>query len=295
MSKKQSKLMKFISNKARARKERWDRIFGFFAILLWLTFMAGMVILLLWDQEFFVSFRDSNFIGRFIDKLFKKEEVIPRYRIFFILLTFIYPVCASLGKGMVDDNKFLVAVGAIIALGVSVVVTIDFIGVVKTYYAGNVGDYFNAVLQVQTFKEEGFKSAFDAFLAMKGMPDAVKMNFYSFCSCATFLLSIPPVITYQREYNKRVKLFGKKLRISTLYISMALGALLSVVFVNAIGLGVSTTGVATKFVNMLRDTLKSKKYERESAGMDLDALEAEADMEEDDDYGFFTNETLDVF
>ena len=70
---------------------------------------------------------------------------------------------------------------------------------------------------------------------------------------------------------------------------------LSVVFVNAIGLGVSTTGVATKFVNMLRDTLKSKKYERESAGMDLDALEAEADMEEDDDYGFFTNETLDVF
>jgi hypothetical protein len=87
------------------------------------------------------------------------------------------------------------------------------------------------------------------------------------------LLSIPAVISYQKEYNKRVKLFGKKLRISTLYISMALGALLSVIFSNAIGLGVSTTGVATKFVNMLRDTLKSKKYERQSKGMNLEELE----------------------
>jgi hypothetical protein len=270
---KQSKIMNFISRKARARKEKWDKIWGFAAILLWLTFMAGMVILLLWNQEFFVSFRDSNFLGRTISKLFKKEDVIPRYRIFFILITFIYPVCASIGKGMVDDNKFLIFVGAVIAIGVSVVVTIDFVGVVKTYYNGNVGDYFNAVLQLNVLKEDGFKSSFNAFLAMEGMPEAVKMNFYSFCSCATFLLSIPAVISYQKEYNKRVKLFGKKLRISTLYISMALGALLSVIFSNAIGLGVSTTGVATKFVNMLRDTLKSKKYERQSKGMNLEELE----------------------
>ena len=96
------------------------------------------------------------------------------------------------------------------------------------------------------------------------------MNFYSFCSCATFLLSIPPVISYQKEYNKRVKLFGKKLRVSTLYLSMALGAILGVVFRNAVGLGVSTTAVATKFVNMLRDTLQSKKYEKSAEGMNLE-------------------------
>lgn len=270
---KQNKVMKYISNKARARKERWDKIWGFIAIIVWLSFMAGMVMLLLWEQQFFVSFRKSNFIGKFVGKIVKQEEVIPRYKVFFILLTFIYPICASFSKGVVDNKKSLIVVAVVIALGVSVAVTLDFVNVVKNYYAGNVGDYFNAVLQLDSFKNDGFKTAIGNFLAMEGMPEAVKINFYSFCSCATLLLSVPAVISYQKSYNQRTKLFGKKLRVSTLYLSMAIGALFGVALRNAVGLGVSTTSVATKMVRMLRDRIQSKKQEKNAEGMNLEELD----------------------
>ena len=260
----QSKIMRFISDKSRERKEKWDKIWGFTAILLWLSFMAGMVCLLLWDQEFFIAFRNDNFLGRTIDRAFQEDEVIPRYRIFFILMTFIYPICACFCKGIVENKKALVIVGVVILVGIVTIVLLDFAQVVNTYYAGNASDYFTAVFQVELFKVGDVIKATKAFLAMEGMPEAVKMNFYSIANSGIFLLSIPSIISYQLEYKKRVKIFGKKLRISSLYCSMALGAFLGVAFRNAIGFGVSTTGSLTKLIKMASEAINSKKYEKKA-------------------------------